>query len=162
MRQRTRVERRPWPQWQGCDASDKKGGKSEGNETPEDDALQSDLRAKVNELFGGRHNVTIDMNTDSEVNFKVDRRSASFVSRSPSSRAVNALRSPWYIVSSILVVSLVTGVFFTALYYSGAVHGFDTSDDGHYEMPSYGTDSYIDPYELLQRDREFHDSKPHS
>lgn len=122
---------------------------------PEDDALQSDLQAKVNELFGGRQNVTIDMNTDSEVQFTVNRNGRS--GRAVVEPSVDRFR--WYVFTSLVVVSVVTGAFFTALYYSGAVHGLDPTDDRHYEMPSYGSGSYIDPYELLQHDREFQDSK---
>lgn len=132
----------------------------------DDDALQEDLSAKVQELFGGRQNVTIDVEPDSNVRFIVRDNARPAQQRrrqrqqpqqqqqqqDGQSAVVQRLRSPWYIVSSIAVVSLVTGAVFTALYYSGAVHGYDGSDPGHYEMPTYGKSSYIDPYELLEQE----------
>lgn len=117
----------------------------------EDERLQSELQAKVNELFGGRQNVTIDMKKDSDVRFIV-RRSTSY-DRKSESPEVQWLRSPRYIMTFIIVVSVVTGAFFTALYYSGAVHGYDLSDNRHFEMPTYGKDSYIDPYEMLRKEQ---------
>lgn len=117
----------------------------------EDERLQSELQAKVNELFGGRQNITIDMKKDSDVRFIV-RRSTGYDGKSESPE-LQWLRSPRYIMSFIIVVSIVTGAFFTALYYSGAVHGYDLSDNRHFEMPTYGKDSYIDPYELLQKEQ---------
>lgn len=117
----------------------------------EDERLQSELQAKVNELFGGRQNITIDMKKDSDVRFIV-RRSAGYGKKSASPE-VQWVRSPRYIMTFIVVVSIVTGAFFTALYYSGAVHGYDLSDNRHFEMPTYGKDSYIDPYELLRKEQ---------
>lgn len=140
---------------------------NKGRATPDDETLQSELRAKVNELYGGRQNVRIDVDTDSStVQFTVRNRarppvysSRNTIASSSSPSAGNGnepitdlFRSTRYILTFIAVVSLVTGTFFTALYYSGAIHGFDRSNDSHYEMPAYGTDSYIDPYELLDQE----------
>lgn len=147
-----RVSKRPVHErsrWQANTSPE--NDRTTGN-TPEDDELHSELRAKVNELFGGRHNVKIDVNTDSDVQFFVQRKKHS-------NPVLEWMRTPSYVFTFIIVVSLITGTFFTVLYYSGAIHGFNSSDDGHYEMPSYGSSSYIDPYELLKRDRELQDSK---
>lgn len=149
-----KVARRPAPQyphkWRA--SASPENDRTKGN-IPDDEALQSELRAKVNELFGGRQNVSIDFDTtDSEVQFSVKRGERI-------NPMVERFRSTRYIVTFIVVVSLVTGTFFTALYYSGAIHGYDPSDENHYEMPTYGTRSYVDPYELLQRDKQVQDSK---
>lgn len=120
--------------------------------SPEDEMLQSELRAKVDELFGSRQNVEIDVSTDmSQAQFTL-REPA--LSRSASSSVADRFRSPKYILTFIAVVSLVTGTFFTALYFTGAVHGLDPSRDNHYEMPTYGKDSYIDPYRLLEQESQ--------
>lgn len=124
-----------------------KDGKSDAS--AEDELLHSELREKVKELFGGRQNVTIDMQKDSDVRFIVHGQGTRTMSPE-----VQWLRSPRYFLTFIVAVSVVTGAFFTAMYYTGAVHGYDLSDKHHYEMPTYGKDSYIDPYELLQKEQQ--------
>lgn len=127
---------------------------SGGNTTPDDEVLQSELRAKVNELYGGRQNVRINVESDSPTVELVGRanrfnRKNAIETNGTVKPVAEWFRSTRYIITFIVVVSLITGSFFTALYYSGAVHGFDSSDGGQYEMPTYGKSSYIDPYELL-------------
>lgn len=119
--------------------------------TPEDEVLHTELRAKVKELFGGRQNVRIDIDKDvTSVQFTVGNKTPTTPSSSSSATIDNqVIRSRRYILTFIAIVSLITGTVFTSLYYSGAVHGFDSNDDSHYEMPTYGTNSYIDPYQLL-------------
>lgn len=131
--------------------------------SPEDEALQQELRAKVNELFGGRQNVSIDIDPDSgRAKFSVLRQRAGVAGRGASiAEADQAIErnSALTIIQTIAIVSLLTGIVFTALYYSGAVHGSNSADMRHYDMPTYGTKSYINPYELLDDDRQFQDSK---
>lgn len=103
-----------------------------------------ELRKKVDELFGSRSNVTINVESDGDVLFNVRR-----ASQDPNWDDQN---TAWTIIRSILALSLCAGVVFTALYYSGAVHGASQSER-HYEMPTYGTRSYIEPYDLLDAER---------
>ncbi|PXF49062.1 hypothetical protein BWQ96_01200 [Gracilariopsis chorda] len=116
----------------------------------DDERLSQELQAKVTELFGSRNNITIDMNTDSDVQFIVQRSVASTEARQK--------RAAWSVIISVAVISVAAGVLFTAMYYAGAVHGSEDSD-GRYEMPTYGTQSYIDPYRLLEEDRQIQESK---
>ena len=51
-------------------------------------------------------------------------------------------------------MSIVAGFIFTFLYYNGAVHGSSSADARRYDMPTYGTASYIDPYKLLDEERK--------
>lgn len=103
------------------------------------------MQAKVKELFGSRNNITIDMNTDSDVQFIVQGSAADTEAKQKS--------AAWSVIISVGVISVVAGVLFTAMYYAGAVHGSEDSD-GRYEMPTYGTQSYIDPYQLLEEERQ--------
>lgn len=118
---------------------------SSSNE-PDDDALSRELRAKVNELFGGRQNVTIEMESDSGgVQFNVRNRPSAAQQQSQT-------RMAWTVIGSIAIMSVVAGLAFVALVYSGAVHG---ADEAHrrYDMPTYGKSSYVDPYKLLDDER---------
>lgn len=116
----------------------------------EDDALNRELQQKVIELFGSRQNVSIDVETDSGVQFIVRKREVAADYRQS--------KAAWTVITSIAVLSVVAGVAFTLLLYTGAVHGSDQTVR-RYEMPTYGKSSYIDPYELLEDDREFQDAQ---
>jgi len=120
-----------------------------GNPT-DDDVLNAALRNKVNELYGNRNNVTIDVEMDGEAMFNVRR--------GPKGADWDETKSAWMVIRSILVLSACAGIVFTALYYSGAVHGSSQSER-RYEMPTYGSRSYIDPYEMLNDDRQLQDSR---
>lgn len=115
----------------------------------EDEVLSSSLQAKVKELFGSRQNVLIDVDTDSGVQFTVRRGNAE----------LQETKAAWTVVVSIGVISIAAGAIFTVMYYAGAIHGSqDTAR--RYEMPTYGSKSYINPYELLEQDRQLQTSKP--
>ncbi|KAI0561945.1 hypothetical protein FGB62_69g239 [Gracilaria domingensis] len=115
----------------------------------DDERLSQELQAKVRELFGSRNNVTIDINADSDVQFVVQREDPALDAQQR--------KSAWAVIWSVGVISVAVGILFTALYYSGAVHGsFDS--DKRYEMPTYGSHSYIDPYQLLEEGRQEQDS----
>lgn len=119
---------------------------------PEDDALSRELRAKVNELFGGRHNVTIDIEPDSDsgrVQFTVRNRPLAAAHAQHQAQ----VRMAWNVITSIAVMSVVAGLAFVALFYSGAVHGAGEAER-RYEMPTYGKSSYVDPYRLLEEERQ--------
>ncbi|CAN8070569.1 unnamed protein product [Agarophyton chilense] len=115
----------------------------------DDERLNKELQAKVRELFGSRNNVTIDINRDSDVQFMVQKEDPVAEARQR--------KSAWTVVWSVGVLSLTAGILFTALYYSGAVHG-SLDSDKRYEMPMYGSRSYIDPYQLLEEGRRAQDS----
>jgi hypothetical protein len=56
----------------------------------------------------------------------------------------------FFVVASIFFLSVLSGAVFVYLYDIGAVHG-----GGHrvnYKTPTYGTETYINPYELLERE----------
>lgn len=114
----------------------------------EDDRLSLELRKKVNELFGGRQNVKIEMETDSNVQFTVHNKDYG--------TGYQQTRYAWTLISSIAVISVVAGLAFAALFYSGAVHGSD--QERRYEMPTYGKSSYVNPYELFEEDGQFKDA----
>lgn len=88
------------------------------------------------------------METDSSVQFMVRNRNYGTEYRQT--------RYAWTVISSIAVISVVAGLAFAALFYSGAVHGSD--QERRYEMPTYGRGSYVNPYELFEEDRQFKDS----
>lgn len=115
----------------------------------DDDRLNRELRAKVEELFGNRKNVTIDMDTESGVQFVVQKAGAASESQQ--------VKAAWTVIISTGVISIAAGILFTALYYTGAIHGSDPIDK-RYEMPTYGSRSYIDPYQLLDDDTELLES----
>lgn len=117
--------------------------------TADDDALNLELRNKVNELFGSRQNVSIEMETDSGVQFTVRKREVEVKYRET--------KAAWSVVGSIAVLSVVAGLAFIALYATGAVHG--SPNERRYDMPTYGKNSYINPYELLEEDRQFQDAR---
>lgn len=116
----------------------------------EDEMLQVELQQKVKELFGSRQNVTINMDTESEVAFNV-RRAAGPTEEEQRKSAIS-------VITTIVILSIAAGALFTGLYYNGAIHGSDNSNK-RYEMPSYGSKSYMDPFELLEEDRQFQESK---
>lgn len=136
------------PSWH---ASSRPGPGSAGSSS-EDDRLNSELQEKVNELFGSRKNVSIDIETDSGVQFTVRRGQDAL--------EYQQMKNAWSVFISVGVISVAAGVIFMALYYSGAVHGSQTPNR-QYEMPTYGTRSYINPYEVLEEDRQFQDSQAH-
>lgn len=115
----------------------------------DDDALSLELRNKVNELFGSRQNVTIEMETDSGVQFNVRKTDVE--------AEYGQSKAAWSVIGSIAVLSVVAGIAFIALYTSGAVHG--SKNERRYDMPTYGKNSYINPYELLEEDRQFQDAR---
>ncbi|KAK4533813.1 hypothetical protein CCYA_CCYA19G4695 [Cyanidiococcus yangmingshanensis] len=55
-----------------------------------------------------------------------------------------------FVVASIFFLSVISGVVFVYLYDIGAVHGGGHSVN--YKPPVYGTETYINPYELLERE----------
>lgn len=116
----------------------------------DDEILNKELQKKVNELFGGRQNVKIEMEQDSSVQFTVRNRGIG--------SSYDETKAAWTVIGSITAFSLVVGIIFTIMFYSGAVHGSD-QDDRRYDMPTYGKSSFINPYELLDEDREFQDAQ---
>lgn len=80
------------------------------------------------------------------------------VRRGPGSPDYEQTKAAWTVLISIGVISVAAGILFTALYYTGAVHGSDPSER-RYEMPTYGSRAYINPYELLDEDRQLQDSR---
>ena len=115
----------------------------------EDEILQLELQQKVKELFGSRQNVTIDMDTERGVAFNI-RREAGPTEEQQRKAAIS-------VITSIVILSIAAGALFTGLYYNGAIHGSDNSNK-RYEMPSYGSEAYVDPFELLEKDRQFQES----
>lgn len=122
--------------------SEKSGGSAE------DDTLSVEFRQKVNELFGGRQNVKIEMEADSGVQFTVRNKNYG--------TDYQQTKYAWAVISSIAVISVVAGLAFAVLFYSGAVHGSD-QQERRYEMPTYGKSSYINPYELIE-ERQLRDA----
>ena len=114
-------------------------------ESAEDARLHSELRAKVNELFGGSENVTIRVDGGDRAEFTV--RTA------PDGGEMQSYRHALVTVASIAAMSAIAGVLFMYLFSTGAVHG-SPQPQKRYEMPTYSTRSYIDPYELLQQESE--------
>ncbi len=110
-----------------------------------DDAeLQRQLRAKVKELFGGSENVSILVTGD---------RAEFTVRRAPNGETPSSYKTALATVASIAVISVVAGILFAYLYSTGAVHG-SPQPQRRYDMPQFSTSSYIDPYELLEAERE--------
>lgn len=113
---------------------------SQEREVADDDAaLQRELRAKVKELFGGHENVSIMVQGDS-AEFTVRRR--------PDGSTPSEYQQAVTTVVSITVISVVAGLLFAYLYYSGAVHGSPRPERG-YDTTRYSTRTYTDPYERL-------------
>jgi hypothetical protein len=110
-----------------------------GDGLAEDSVLARELRLKVQELYGSSDNVAIVSKPDS-VEFRVLRRAV---------EEDGELRSAWFTVLSIGVVTVLSIAGFAALVNLGAVHDARTTDRT-YEMPAYGKRSYVNPYELLQ------------
>lgn len=117
--------------------------------TADDEELNLELQKKVNELFGSRQNVSIEMETDAGVQFTVRKREVEDEYRQT--------KAAWSVIGSIAALSVVAGIAFIALYASGAVHG--SPNERRYDMPTYGKSSYINPYELLEEDRQFQDAR---
>lgn len=132
-----------------CHMSSRPDRELSGN-SAEDEALQKELQQKVKELFGSRQNISIDVETDSGVQFIVRRRAVEADMRQT--------KAAWSIITSVAIISVVAGVAFIALFYSGAVHGSDQSTS-KYDMPTYGKSSYINPYELLEDERELQEAR---
>mmetsp|Transcript_10659 Transcript_10659/g.28479 ORF Transcript_10659/g.28479 Transcript_10659/m.28479 type:complete len:180 (+) Transcript_10659:64-603(+) len=112
------------------------GDKNGGENKWDDAALNSALRAKVRELYGpssGR--------PDAVLREKVEK-----IRREQ--REQNAART---VVASVIAVSVISAILFTALYYNGSIHGA-SKERPQYMAPTYGTESYIDPEELLELD----------
>ncbi|KAK4537221.1 hypothetical protein CDCA_CDCA11G3246 [Cyanidium caldarium] len=61
-------------------------------------------------------------------------------------------RQALFVVFSVAVLSALSGLLFTFLYFTGAVHG--PSPHGMHEAPTYGRDSYVNPYEMLERESQ--------
>lgn len=115
-----------------------------GTDNHDDAQLQNELREKVKELFGGSENVSIVVDGD---------RADFTVLTAPDGSNVTEYRQAIVTVASIALMSAAAGLLFTFLYYSGAVHGA-TAPQTRYEMPTYATRSYVDPYELLESERD--------
>lgn len=116
----------------------------------DDEALNTELQKKVNELFGSRQNISIDVETDSGVQFTVRKNQV---------RAdYDQTKAAWSVITSIAILSIIAGVVFTAMYYSGAIHGSDPTTK-RYDMPAYGKSSYVNPYELLEEDRQMQEAQ---
>lgn len=116
----------------------------------EDAELNLELQAKVRELFGGRENVSIEMDD-------ADGRAEFLVRTAPDGADYKEYRSAVWTVGSVVAMSVVAGLVFTFLFFTGAVHG--SSNERRYEMPTYGTRTYINPYQVLDEDRIFQDAR---
>ena len=126
--------------------NDKGGTSDAGYRSNDDEKLQSELNDKIRELFGGSENISIKMDEDDSAEF--------LVRRGPGGVNVSSYRFAWVNASSVLIaVSAIAGLLFAYLYFSGAVHG-SPSPNRRYEMPTYKTRSYIDPYELLDNEAQ--------
>ncbi|CDF32093.1 unnamed protein product [Chondrus crispus] len=121
----------------------------QGGNTADDDALNLELRNKVNELFGSRQNVSIEMEADSNVQFRVRKREVEYEYRQT--------KAAWSVIGSVAALSVAAGIAFIVLYATGAVHG--SPNERRYDMPTFGTTSYIDPYELLEEESQFQDDQ---
>jgi hypothetical protein len=106
----------------------------------ENDRLYRELRSKVNELYGSADNVTIVSQNDDTVDFRVLR---------PGSAEATAYRSAWMTIGSIAGLAALSFAVFALLSQTGAIH---TANNPRYEMPTYKTRSYVDPYSLLEQD----------
>lgn len=106
----------------------------------EDILLARSLRRKVDQLYGS-----------SDYRAVVRPGEQRIGERSAADEEAE-VRSAWGFVLSVGVAAVVSIAGFAALVQVGAVH-----DSGRvertYEMPAYGTGSYVNPYELL--DKEF-------
>lgn len=119
---------------------------SDKNKGEEDILLARELRRKVDQLYGGAENVAMRSTADG-VEFRVLRQ--------PERDEEAQVRSAWGVIASICVAAVVSIAGFAALVQVGAVH--DSSiGDREYSMPAYGSSSYVNPYEML--DREFEES----
>lgn len=144
---RVHYAKRPvaFKQWHASSSPDSE----RGGTTPDDDALSLELRNKVNELFGSRQNVTIELEADSNVQFKVRKREVEDEYRQT--------KAAWSVIGSIVALSVAAGIAFIALYATGAVHG--SPNERRYDMPTFGKSSYINPYELLEENQGLQDDQ---
>jgi hypothetical protein len=120
-------------------------GDSEINESADDDdRLHRELTRKVRELYGGRENVAIvTEGQDDAVEFRVRQ--------GPGGIDFTTYRTAWFTIGGVLACAVVSLGLFTFLLKTGAVHDAAGTKSRH-AMPSYGSRTYINPYELLQED----------
>jgi len=108
---------------------------SDGEDSGWDDAeLNAALRAKVQELYGpasGRPDAVLKERADKARRDERERLAARSV------------------IVNVVAVSVLSGFLFAALYYGGFVHGASNARP-EYLAPTYGTDTYVDPVELLE------------
>jgi len=115
----------------------------------DDQQLNAELQRRVKELFGSSRRES--------VNGAADRKEGEYSFEPQNSR--DPLRAPsrgsrqdaLFTLTSIAVMSVIAGILFTFLFESGYIH--DASQDRpYYNMPTYGTTSYIEPVELLTKE----------
>jgi hypothetical protein len=120
-----------------------------------DSALLESLRWRVRDLYGseeapvaGRVPPTKDSALEAPLRRERGGRTVRTYVRAQQERS-QAL----FVVGSIFFLSILSGVLFVFIYGAGAVHG-----GGHsvqHKPPIYGTDSYVNPYELLESSSSF-------
>jgi hypothetical protein len=123
---------------------ERKGQSEWSDSAADDERLHRELRMKVRELYGGRENVAIvTEGSDDEVEFRVRR--------GPGGEDYTSYRAAWFTVGGIIASAVISLAFFGYLVKVGAIHDAKGTEHRH-EMPTYGTRTYQDPYELLQED----------
>ena len=112
-----------------------------------DEELFASLRRRARELYE-------DLPTDSSATTAPS--SAPLFSWKALQKALHSgdrgTRQALFVLFSVAVMSALSGLLFTFLYFTGAVHG--PPPHGMHEAPVYGRDSYVNPYELLERESQ--------
>lgn len=114
------------------------------NGQADDAQLQRELREKVRELYGGSENVSI-LVTGDKAEFTVRK--------GPEDQDMSSYKSAVGTAASIVLMSVAAGLLFSFLYYTGAVHD-SSQTHRRYDMPKYASDTYIDPYTLLEMEAD--------
>lgn len=110
-----------------------------------DDAqLQRELRDKVKELYGGSENVSI-LVTGDKAEFTVRK--------GPADQDMSTYKAAVGTAASIALMSIAAGLLFSFLYYTGAVHD-SSQTPRRYDMPKFSSDTYVDPYTLLEMEAD--------
>lgn len=142
------VSRRSASSGRVCSVKMSSGGRGE----LDDAKLNDELKRRVRELFGDGKEAR------PGVGGQYSFDSGSMRKAQGGEGAVGDRRDAVFTLSSIAVMSVIAGIVFTFLWNSGFVHD-GAIQRRYYDMPTYGSASYIEPFELLAKDY-FQESKP--
>mmetsp|Transcript_518 Transcript_518/g.921 ORF Transcript_518/g.921 Transcript_518/m.921 type:complete len:186 (+) Transcript_518:139-696(+) len=141
-----------------CSPSRPRAGLVQMNQKREwdDSELSASLKAKITELYGSEKAAAKQIKSSVEMSTerKPPSPSTLFEDRLHTVQSAqifsDAARNLVYFVISM---SILSSIVFTAMWYQGYVHD-GSLEKVRFEAPRYGTDTYIDPYELLNKDLE--------